>query len=103
MKRYKREVNLTNDELASYYDYLQGNINQLQLTREVHKTRTNTYYYLGRACEHFLQIGVLRFNPIQDQSELGGMEVPDEQTIQDNQNKQPSAARVAVQGAKRPR
>jgi hypothetical protein len=66
---------LTNDELASIYDYLQGQITQAELCREVQRARTNTYYYVGRAMHYWLERGVLEFKPIDQQEELGGADV----------------------------
>lgn len=66
---------LTNDELASIYDYLQGQISQAQLARELNRTRTNTYYYIGRAVDYWLSIGVTKFVNIKDVKELGGIDV----------------------------
>lgn len=74
MKRNTREITLTNDELASIYDYLKGNISQQQLARELNRARTNTYYYIGRAVDYWLQIGILRFSNVTAQEELGGKE-----------------------------
>jgi hypothetical protein len=72
MTRIPRDVALTNDELASIYDYLQGNISQQQLSKELKRTRTNTYYYIGRAVHYWLSIGVVQFNNVTSQEELGG-------------------------------
>lgn len=72
MTRLARDINLTNDELASIWDYLRGNITQQQLARELRRARTNTYYYVGRAVHYWLSIGVLQFTNVTDQAELGG-------------------------------
>lgn len=72
MTRMARDVNLTNDELASIWDYLKGNISQQQLGLELKRTRTNTYYYVGRAVHYWLSIGVLQFTNVTSQEELGG-------------------------------
>ncbi len=69
------DTHFTNDELASIYDYVQGNITQAQLTREVKRTRTNTYYYLGRAMDYWLRNGVLQFTAIEKQEDLGGSDM----------------------------
>lgn len=66
---------LTNDELASIYDYLNGFITQAEMARELGKTRTNTYYYIGRAVDYWLRTGVLKFEKIEDTKELGGSDV----------------------------
>jgi len=66
---------LTNDELASIYDYMKGNIDQKQLEKEMHRARTNTYYYIGRAVHYWLNKGIIRFNPIHSQEDLGGSDL----------------------------
>lgn len=70
--RNPKDVALTNDELASIYDYLRGNISQQQLGQELRRSRTNTYYYIGRAVHYWLSTGVVQFNSITSQEELGG-------------------------------
>lgn len=72
------DTHFTNDELASFYDYLQGNITQTQLTQEVKRARTNTYYYLGRAMDYWIKTGVLQFRDIATQEDLGGEMVNEE-------------------------
>jgi hypothetical protein len=69
----------TNDEFASIYDYLQGHISKGRLGVEIKKSRTNTYYYLGRAFEYWLSIGVVQFANITDQKELGGKDVEEKE------------------------
>lgn len=66
---------LTNDELASIYDYLNGHITQGQLAKELGRTRTNTYYYIGRAVDYWLRVGVVSFVDIKEPKELGGVDV----------------------------
>lgn len=65
----------TNDELASIYDYLNGNISQAQLSREIGRTRTNTYYYIGRAVQYWVRQGTLRFTKVTSAEDLGGKDV----------------------------
>lgn len=72
MTRIAGDVSLTNDELASIWDYLNGNISQQQLSKEMKRARTNTYYYIGRAVHYWLGTGVIQFNNITKQEELGG-------------------------------
>lgn len=72
MTRIAKDIALTNDELASVYDYLQGNISQQQLSAELKRARTNTYYYIGRAVHYWIGIGILQFNNVTSQEELGG-------------------------------
>jgi hypothetical protein len=66
------DTHFTNDELASIFDYLKGNITQAQLCKEIGRARTNTYYYIGRAVHYWIQMGVLQFNSIEKPEELGG-------------------------------
>lgn len=68
-------TNLTNDELASIYDYLNGQITQAQLSKEIGRTRTNTYYYLGRAVQYWLGNGTLKFSKVTTPEELGGRDI----------------------------
>lgn len=74
MTRKATDIKLTNDELASIWDYLRGNITQQQLSLELRRSRTNTYYYVGRAVRYWLVKGVLKFSNVTTQEELGGME-----------------------------
>lgn len=69
------ETHFTNDELASIFDYLQGNITQAQLCKEIGRARTNTYYYIGRAVHYWVATGVLHFTNVEDQKDLGGYDV----------------------------
>lgn len=71
------DTHFTNDELASIYDYLKGNITQNQLCKEIGRARTNTYYYIGRAVHYWVQRGVLQFNNVEAQQDLGGSDVKD--------------------------
>lgn len=72
-----QQPHFTNDELASIYDYLMGNIPSRQLSKEMKRARTNTYYYIGRAAQYWLQTGVLTFTKIEKPEELGGTDVED--------------------------
>ena len=78
------EPHLTNDELASIYDYLRGTITQTQLTRELKRARTNTYYYVGRAVHYWVGNGTLRFYGIHKAEDLGGSDVDQEDTEEEN-------------------
>lgn len=69
------EAHFTNDELASIYDYLNGQITQAQMAREVGRTRTNAYYYVGRAVQYWIKNGTLRFVKITEPEDLGGKDV----------------------------
>lgn len=68
-------THFTNDELASIYDYLNGQISQAQLSREVGRSRTNTYYYIGRAVQYWIRKGVIKFNNVTKPEDLGGKDV----------------------------
>lgn len=67
---------MTNDELVSIYDYLMGHISQAQLAKEMKRSRTNTYYYIGRAADYWIQTGVLKFTTIRKPEDLGGKPIP---------------------------
>lgn len=69
------DTHFSNEELASIYDYLAGNISQAQLAREIGKTRTNTYYYIGRAVQYWVKHGVLRFTAVEKPEDLGGKDI----------------------------
>lgn len=104
--RSVREIALTNDELASIYDYLNGNITQKQLGKELRRSRTNTYYYVGRAVDYWLQMGLLRFANITKQEELGGKEKEDDdnsERLSRKPRKREAAAPVVVQRPKKRR
>ena len=75
MRQNVRDVTLTNDELASIYDYLRGNISHRRLTAELKKARTNSYFYIGRAVDYWLQVGILQFASITKQEQLGGKDI----------------------------
>lgn len=64
-------INLDNDELASIYDYLTGQITQAQLSKEIKKVRTNTYYYVGRAVHYWIKRGTLQFTKVTKPADLG--------------------------------
>lgn len=71
----KREISrLNNAELASIYDYLTGAISHAQLVKEVKRMRTNTYYYVGRACDEWISMGILKFERVTRPEDLGGVE-----------------------------
>ncbi len=73
---YPLNIKMTNDELVSIYDYLMGHISQAQLAKEIKRTRTNTYYYIGRAADYWIQNGVLSFSTIRKPEDLGGLPNP---------------------------
>lgn len=68
-------THFTNDELASIYDYLKGNISQQELAKELKRARTNTYYYIGRAVQYWLANGTMQFRGVKAQEDLGGHDV----------------------------
>lgn len=67
-------THFTNDELASIFDYLNGHITQAQLSREIKRSRTNTYYYIGRAVQYWVTQGILKFENVKRPEDLGGKE-----------------------------
>lgn len=71
----KNDTHFTNDELASIFDYLQGHITQAKLSREIGRTRTNTYYYVGRAVQYWLGRGTLKFDGVLRPEDLGGKDI----------------------------
>ncbi len=77
MSRSALDIQLTNNDMASIYDYLHGSITQEQLGKELNVTRTNTYYYIGRAMAYWLKTNRMQFINITSQSDLGGKEIPD--------------------------
>lgn len=73
----RKEVAISNAEMAEIYAFLRGDISRRQLTLRINRTRTNTYYYIGRAVEHWIKTGVLRFKRVKDMSDLGGTTTED--------------------------
>lgn len=69
------DTKFSNDELASIYDYLNGQISQAQMAKEIGRTRTNSYYYVGRAVQYWLKQGTLRFTKVSAQEDLGGKDI----------------------------
>lgn len=62
-----------NKELRAIYQYLQEDITQEELARRIGKTRTNTYYYIGRAAHYWINTGMLKWRPaIKGTYDLGG-------------------------------
>lgn len=68
-------TNLTNEELVIIYNYLTRKIDRDELSAQLKKTRTNTYYYIGRAAFYWIRLGILKFRVIKDSRELGGDDV----------------------------
>lgn len=69
------KTNLDNRELVQIYDYLRGRITRITLADELGRTRTNTYYYIGRAVHYWLKMGIIKFHKIKDKSDLGGKDI----------------------------
>ncbi len=75
MKNF-RDTKMSDEELTTIYSYLRDDISRRQLTQQLQRTRTNTYYYVGRACHYWIKKGILRFKRVKDTAELGtGSEV----------------------------
>lgn len=49
-------------ELRAVYRYLCADISQKQLSDRLKRTRTNTYYYIGRAVHYWVLDGTLEWN-----------------------------------------
>ncbi len=68
-------ISLKNKDMVIVYRYLTGKIDREEMTKQLHRTRTNTYYYIGRATHYWLKKGVLKFKRISDDRELGGTDL----------------------------
>jgi hypothetical protein len=73
-------THLKNKELVSIYRYLTRDITQAELSTALGRTRTNTYYYIGRAVHYWFKKGIIRFRKVKDPSELGGMDVKEKKS-----------------------
>lgn len=69
---------MKNKELVSIYNYLTNRLTRPELTAKLGRTRTNTYYYIGRATHYWIRRGILRFRKINSSQELGGNDVKEE-------------------------
>ncbi len=70
-----RNIQMKNKDLVLIYKYLKGRITRYQLADDLGRTRTNTYYYIGRAAAYWLRKGILRFRTVKDDKDLGGWDV----------------------------
>lgn len=68
-------MTLKNKELTLIYSYLINKIDRSELVDGLGRTRTNTYYYVGRAVTYWLKRGILKFKKIKDTTELGGRDL----------------------------
>lgn len=73
MNRVATTTKMTNKELRLVYQYLTGVITRQELSEQLGRSRTNSYYYIGRATWYWVHIGVLQFKPIKRSTELGGI------------------------------
>lgn len=73
-------TNFKNKDLVLIYYYLTNQIDRAELVAGLGRTRTNTYYYVGRAVSYWLKKGVLKFKKIKDTDELGGRDIHNEET-----------------------
>lgn len=69
------KTHLKNEELILVYNYLHQKIDGPELAVGLGHSRTNLYYYIGRAVHFWLKIGVLRFRRIKNTNELGGKDI----------------------------
>lgn len=68
-------MTLKNKELVLIYQYLTNKIDRGELADKLNRTRTNTYYYIGRAVSFWLKKGILKFKKIKHTDELGGRDL----------------------------
>jgi hypothetical protein len=66
---------LKNKELQLIYLYLVNKLTRAELSDQLGRTRTNTYYYVGRAAHYWIRIGVLKLRKIKGSEELGGKDI----------------------------
>lgn len=70
-----RRTKLTNAQLLAVYQCLKGDISHTELAQALGKTRTNAYYYIGRAAAYWLRTGVLKFKAKLTAADLGGADI----------------------------
>ncbi len=70
-----RGAPLENKELHAIYLYLTNKITRVELSERLGRTKTNGYYYIGRAVHYWLHTGILKFHRIQDNEKLGGRDI----------------------------
>lgn len=71
------KTKLKNSELQIIYDHIKNRDSPTELSEALNRTRTNTYYYIGRAVHYWIKTGVLRFKKVNlEPSELGGQDCP---------------------------
>lgn len=75
MRTISREAPLTNEELSLVHKYLMDKISRQELSAALGRTRTNTYYYIGRAMFYWFTTGILVFKDIKRKRELGGSDL----------------------------
>lgn len=83
-----RRTKLSNAQLVAVYLCLQGDISHTELAERLGKTRTNSYYYIGRAVAYWLRTGVLRFKLDITPVDLGGNEAYSKFLEKDKQTKE---------------
>lgn len=71
----RRHANLKNYQLKLVYDYLHNEIDRGEMAEQFGRSRTNMYYYIGRAMHYWLKIKVVKFRKVKDPKELGGEDV----------------------------
>lgn len=68
-------THMKNEDLKWIYKFLRGEISQMDLSKKVGRTRTNTYYYIGRAVHYWVQNGVIDLKDVKRSRQLGGDDV----------------------------
>lgn len=74
-----RGTPLKNKELQTIYMYLADKITRVELSDQLGRTKTNSYYYIGRAVHYWLRTGVLKFHKVRETRNLGGRDINDNQ------------------------
>lgn len=66
---------LKNKDLVLIYQYLHQQIDTRELMTGINRSRTNVYYYIGRAVAFWLKTGVIQFKKISNKKQLGGRDL----------------------------
>ena len=68
-------ISLKNKDMVIVHRYLTGKIDREEMAKQLHRTRTNAYYYIGRCAHYWLKKGILKFKRVSDDRELGGTDL----------------------------
>jgi hypothetical protein len=66
---------LKNSELELIYRYLTHRLTRVELADQLGRTRTNTYYYIGRAMHYWMSTGLVRLKRAKSVQDLGGKDL----------------------------